>query len=213
LSRASSRNPALFTLLFCACAATPSCFASWNLGAAYPTGRPESHGGGDVSMDVGLVFDYRRIVRVAYARSFQMFGGAAFTADGQAVIVPLPNVVEIQVTALHVRDDVHLRGMARGYWGSGVQIGPMDHEVEEPGSTAYGGMLGATLMVSGDHEGLGPTAASLTAGVLVARADTESLGRLSFVTPMLMFGADFFPPLLLYCWLVDEKCEHHLKIK
>jgi hypothetical protein len=46
---------------------------------------------------------------------------------------------------------------------------------------------------------------------MVARAETESLGRLSFVTPMLLLGADFFPPLLLYCWF-DEKCPHHLKL-
>jgi hypothetical protein len=162
-------------------------------------------------MDVGLVFDYRRVVRVAYARSFQMLGGAAFTAEGQVVIVPLPNVVELQVTALRFPEEVYLRGMARAYWGSSVRVGPTNREVAEPGSSAYGGLLGVTVLFAGDHEQIGPTALSLTAGVMVARAETESLGRLSFVTPMLLLGADFFPPLLLYCWF-DEKCPHHLKL-
>ena len=70
------------TIALCAvCAAVQACYTSWNLGAAYPTGRPQSHAGGDIAMDVGLVFDYRRVVRIAYARSFQMFGGATFTAQ------------------------------------------------------------------------------------------------------------------------------------
>jgi hypothetical protein len=197
--------------LLCLSAGVPSCYTAWGLGVDYPTGRSRSRAGGDVAMDVGLVFDYRRVVRVAYARSFQMLGGAAFTADGQVVIVPLPNVVEVQVTAHRFPEEVYLRGMARAYWGSPVLVGPMDHEIAEAGSSAYGGMLGATLLFAGDHEQIGPTALSLTAGVMVARAETESLGRLSFVTPMLLLGADFFPPLLLYCWF-DEKCPHHLKL-
>jgi hypothetical protein len=164
-------------------------------------------------MDVGLAYDFRRRVRLAVAESFQMFGGGVFTADGQSVIVPLPHVVELQVTAYTWPEQIYLRGTARAYWGSSVRIGPREDEVAEPGSRAYGGLLGATLMVAGDHEGLGPTSLYLTAGVLVARADTEALGRLSFVTPMFILGSDFFPPLVLYCWLLDDKCPHHLKWK
>jgi len=209
----SGRASTIAIALCAACAAAPACYTSWNLGAAYPTGRPQSHGGGDLAMDVGLVFDYRRVVRIAYARSFQMFGGAAFTADGQSVVVPLPNVVEMQVTAWRLHDqEIYLRGMARGYWGSPVRVGPLDHEAAEPGSSAYGGLLGVTLLIAGDHEGLGPTGLSLTAGVLVARADTESLGRISFVTPMVLVGADIFPPFLLYCWFIDDKCQHYLRL-
>jgi hypothetical protein len=194
-----------------ACAA-PSCYAAWSVGANRPLGRAQSETGGYAAMDVGLVFDYRRFVRVAYARSFQMFGGGALTVDGQGVIVPLPNVIELQATVHHWPEQVYLRATARGYWGSNVRVGPRGQETVEPGSSAYGGMLGATILFAGDHEGVGPAGLSLTAGVLVGRADTESLGRVPFVTPMLMLGADFFPPLLFYCWFVDEKCPHHLTL-
>jgi hypothetical protein len=47
-------------------------------------------------------------------------------------------------------------------------------------------MLGTSLLLAGDHEQLGPTGLSLSVGV------------------------DFFPPLLIYCLLIDDKCPHHL---
>jgi hypothetical protein len=68
-------------LLF-VCAGVPSCYAAWGLGVDYPTGRSQTRAGGDVMMDVGLVFDYRRVVRVAYARSFQM----PFARHGQGLL-------------------------------------------------------------------------------------------------------------------------------
>ena len=65
------------------------------------------------------------------------------------------------------------------------------------------------MLFAGDGEGMGPTGLTLSAGLLVARAETPDLGRITYLAPMLLLSIDFFPPLLLYCFLIDEKCKHY----
>lgn len=161
-------------------------------------------------MDFGLVYDYQRTVRVMYARSLQLYGGAQLGVEGQHVVVPLQNEVELQVTAHRFPTETYLRVLARGFWGSEVRVGPDGHEIAQPHADGYAGMLGTSLLFAGDHEQLGPTGLSLSVGVLLGRAETAAQGEISFLAPMLSVGVDFFPPLLIYCLLIDDKCPHHL---
>jgi hypothetical protein len=192
--------------------ATGGCYWGFGAGPTYPNGTSPSSSGANSLTDVGLVFDYRRVVRVMYARSFQMFGGAVYTAGGQSVVAPLENELEVQVTVRRLSELVYLRAMARGMVGSNVRVGPTDHEIEQPGHRALGAMLGASLLVAADHEGLGPTGLIVSAGVLVGRTDTGVLGSSSFVAPMVLVGFDFFPPLLVRCLLWDDSCPSHIKL-
>jgi hypothetical protein len=191
---------------------TGGCYWGFGAGPTYPTGPSPSESGANSLTEVGLVFDYRRLVRVMYARSFQLFGGGVYTAGGQSVVAPLENQLEVQVTVRRFGEQVYLRALARGMLGSNVRVGPMDHEIEQPGHRALGGMLGASVLFAADHEGLGQTGLIVSAGVLVGRADTSLLGSSSFVAPMLLVGFDFFPPLLVHCLFWDDTCPNHIKL-
>lgn len=193
-------------------AASTSCYWGFAGGPATATGRSQSKWGANSSMDVGVVFDHRRIVRVMYARSLQLYGGVQLTADGQHIVAPLQNELEVQVTAFRLPDEVYLRLLARGFWGSEVRVGPVGRELVQPGADAYAGMLGASVLFAGDHEQLGPTGMTASLGLLAGRAETQSLGRVSYLAPMVTLGFDVFPPLLIYCVLIDDKCPHHLKL-
>jgi hypothetical protein len=177
------------------CLPTAGCYWGFGAGPTYPSGPSPSSDGANALTEVGLVFDYRRVVRVMYARSFQQFGGAVYTAGGQSVVAPLENELEVQVTVHRLGEQVYLRALARGMLGSNVRVGPTDHEIDQPGHRALAGMLGASVLFAADHEGLGPTGLIVSAGVLVGRADTAVLGSSSFVAPMVLVGFDFFPPL------------------
>ena len=196
-----------------ACVSASSCYWGFGAGPAFVTGRSQSKSGANSMTELGLMFDYHRTVRVMYARSLQLNGGAQLTADGQHLVAPLQNQVEVQVTALRWSPEVYLRVLARGFWGSDVKVGPDGQEVSQPGASAYGGMLGATLLLAGDHEQLGQTGLALSAGLLVGRAETRDLGRVSFLAPMVMVGFDFFPPLLIDCLLIDDKCPHNIWVR
>ena len=104
---------------------------------------------------------------------------------------------------------MYLRPTARLYWGPEVRIGDTTSQTPEPGSSGLAGLLGATVLFAGDDQGVGYT--SLTAGMFVGRADTSSLGRVTFWAPTLLVGFDFSPHMLLYCWLMDDKCQYHFR--
>jgi hypothetical protein len=192
-----------------------SCYVGGGFGPTYPVGAPApAKAGANTAFEVGLTYDYHRLVRVMYLVSGQQFGGAVFTADGQHVVAPLEAALGVDVTTLRLGRDFLLRATARGYYGSGVRVGPMDHEVRQPGSTALGGLFGATLHLASTpetEEGLGPTGLSLTIGALWARADGLPMGRQVFIAPMILFATEFSPPHVLYCWFVNEKCPHFLR--
>jgi len=104
-----------------------------------------------------------------------------------------------------------LRGSARGYYGSGVRVGELHHEVEQPGTHAFGGLLGVTIHLASTpdkEEGLGPSGLSATVGLLAARADAGQLGGQTVLAPMLLLGAEFSPPHMIYCWLISDTCPH-----
>jgi hypothetical protein len=188
------------------------CYWGFAGGPTVPVHQSAPKNGADSMTELGVVFDYGRVVRVAYARSLQLYGGSMFTVGGQHVVAPLPNSVHLEVTALRFSEEMYLRAMARGYWGSGVRVGPDGEEIAQVSSSSYGGLFGATFLVAGDHEQLGPTGLSLSIGVLVARADTPATGPVTYLAPMALIGFDVFPPLLLYCLFWDDKCPHHLKL-
>lgn len=205
-------GPPALGLFLAACAVIPSCYWGFTGGPAFVSGRPGSKPGANSSMDFGLVFDHKRVVRVMYARSLQLYGGAQLTSGGQHIVVPLQNVLEVQVTAHRWPQEMYLRLLARGYWGSQARAGEEGKEITQLGADSYAGMLGATLLFAGDNEQMGPTGIALSLGLLAGRADTQSQGPLTFVAPMVLLGFDVFPPLLIYCVLVDDKCPHHLKL-
>jgi hypothetical protein len=67
-------------------------------------------------------------------------------------------------------------------------------------------MLGASVLLAADEEGLGPTGLVLSAGLMVGHADAPPVGSSSFLAPMNMVGFDFFPPFLLRCLFWDDDC-------
>jgi len=196
--------------MICGSLLTSGCYWGFGAGPTLVSGRSSAKSGANSMTEVGFVFDYKRVVRVAYAGSLQFHHGALFTVDGQHVVVPLPNSVQVEVTAHRFPEEVYLRGMARAYWGSGIRVGPSGHEAVQGDSHGYGGLFGATVLFAGDDQGLGPTGLSISTGLLVASAQTPTLGHMTYFAPMLLVGYDFFPPSILYCWFVDEKCPHHL---
>lgn len=208
----SVAHPAACAVALAACASTSACYLGFAGGPAYATGRAQAKSGANSSLDLGLAYDYRRIVRVMYARSLQLYGGAQLGVDGEHVVVPLENEVEVQVTTYRFAEETYLRALARGFWGSEVRVGQEGHELVQSHAHAYAGMLGASLLFAGDHEQLGPTDIVLSLGLLAGRAETRSLGEVSFLAPMATVGFDFFPPLLIYCVFIDDKCPHHLDL-
>jgi hypothetical protein len=191
-----------------------SCYVGGGFGPAYPVGAPEpAKAGANTAFELGLTYDYKRLVRVMYLISDQQFGGAVLTSGGQHLVAPLSAALGVDVTALRLGRDLLLRATARGYYGSGVRVGPADHEVEQPGSKAFGGLFGATLHLASSpetEEGVGPAGLSLTVGVLWARADAAVIGRQVFLAPMILLATEFSPPHVLYCWFVNKDCPHHL---
>jgi hypothetical protein len=189
-----------------------SCYLGAAVGPTFPVGGPApSKAGANGAFEFGLTYDYRRLVRVSYIASLQGFGGAAFTSGGQHVIAPLPGSLDVDVTVLRFDPSWLLRITGRGYYGSGVRVGESGKEVSQPGSQAFGGLLGVTLHLAtppDDDSGLGPAGLSVTAGLLVARADAVAIGGQTFLAPMLMLGGEFSPPQMIYCWLIDDSCPH-----
>lgn len=124
----------------------------------------------------------------------------------------LPNTIQLEVTAFRLPEEIYLRPMARGYWGSTVRVGPEGAERPQTGSKSYAGLFGGTVLFAGDNEGLGPLGLSLSAGLLVGRAEAPVIGGdVTYVAPMLLLGFDLFPPLMLYCWFVNDECKHHVR--
>jgi hypothetical protein len=194
-----------------AVASAPGCYLGFGVGPTYPQNRSVSTNGANTMTDLGLVFDYERVVRVMYARSLQLYGGALYTVDGQQVIAPLANTLEVAVTAYRWPSEVYLRPMARVQWGSDVRVGAEGEEVKQPNSSTVGGLLGASVLLAGDNQGLGHFGLSVSAGLLVARSDAAAMGRTTFLAPMVLLGWDFFPPFVFRCWLLDEKCPHYFR--
>jgi hypothetical protein len=192
-------------------ASAPGCYLGFGAGPTFPQGRADSKSGADSMADVGLVFDYQRVVRVMYARSLQLYGGALYTVDGQHVVAPLPHTLEVAVTAYRWPSEVYLRPMARVHWGAGVRVGAEGEEVTQASSSTMGGLLGASVLFAGDNEGVGPFGLTISAGLLVARSDAAAIGRTTFLAPMLLIGWDLFPPFVLRCWLFDKTCPHHFR--
>jgi len=191
---------------------TSSCYWGFGAGPTFPQGRSPSKDGANSTAEIGFQYDYRRIARLMFLGSAQMFGGAVMTVDGgQRVVVPLGLALGTDVTAFHLSSSTNIRGMARVYWGSDVRIGPSGSDTVQPDSHTLGGLFGATLHWTSDEEGLGPLGLSFSAGILTARADAPALGRVTFLAPMLLVGFDFFPPTLLKCWFIDEKCPHYFR--
>jgi hypothetical protein len=206
-----------FRALFAATATTllSSCYVGMGVGPTIPrTSEPMSRDGANTSFDIGLQYDYRRIVRVMAFGSGQAFGGALFTVGGQHVVAPQEEGVGVDVSLRRLRSNLLLRATARGYYGSGVSVGPKGGEVEQPDSHLLGGMFGATLhlatMTEDEEKDSGPGGISLTAAVLVARVDASPIGHQTFLAPMLILGFDFFPPTILKCWFIDDKCPGYL---
>jgi hypothetical protein len=188
-----------------------SCYVGAAVGPAFPTGAPPSSAGADAAFELGLTYDYKRMVRVMFVDSLQQFDGAVFEAGGQHLVVPLDGALGVDVTAWRFSPNLLLRGTARGYYGSGVRVGVIHQEVKQPGTHAFGGLLGLTLHLASTpdkEEGLGPAGLSATLGVLVAHADAGPFGGQGFVAPMLLLGAEFSPPHMIYCWLIAESCPH-----
>jgi hypothetical protein len=191
-----------------------SCYLGAAVGPTFPVGGPApSSAGANGAFEFGLTYDYRRLVRVSYIASLQGFGGAVFTSGGQHVIAPLPGSLDVDVTVLRFDPSLLLRITGRGYYGSGVRVGESGKEVSQPGSHAFGGLLGATLHLAtppDDDSGLGPAGLSVTAGLLVARVDAGAgaIGGQTFLAPMVILGGEFSPPHMIYCWLIDDSCPH-----
>jgi hypothetical protein len=124
-----------FAAMVGAAALVGGCYWGVGAGPTFATRRSNAKSGADSMMELGFVFDYERIVRVAYSGSLQLYHGALFTLDGQHVVAELPNSIQLEVTAYRLPQEVYLRPMARVYWGSSVRVGPDGAESRQPGST------------------------------------------------------------------------------
>jgi hypothetical protein len=206
----SAARSAGLALAVCCC----SCYFGGGLGPTFPAGTaPPSKAGANAALEIGLTYDYKRLVRATWLGQIQQFGGAVFTADGQHVVAPLTGGLGVDVTVWKLDPNFLLRATARGYYGSGVRVGPLRGEIEQASSSAFGGLLGATIHLASTpdtEEGVGPSGLSLTLGLLVARASEPGVGSQGFLAPMLFAATEFSPPHILYCWFVNEKCPHFL---
>jgi hypothetical protein len=108
--------------------------------------------------------------------------------------------------------ELYLRPMARFYWGSDVRVGKEDAEVTQPNTRTLGGLLGASLLIATDEKGIGTFGMTLSAGLLVARADAGVLGDITVLAPMVLVGFDFNPPLILRCLFWDERCPYFFRL-
>jgi hypothetical protein len=52
------------------------CYMGFGAGPTLVTSRSNTKNGADSMAELGLVFDYKRVVRVGYARSLQLYDGA-----------------------------------------------------------------------------------------------------------------------------------------
>src|SRR5438552_11861639 len=201
---------AMAGLALCCC----SCYIGGGLGPTFPQGvPPPSKAGANTTLEIGLTYDYKRLVRVGYFTSLQQLDGAVYTAGGQHLVVPLPVVVGVDVTVWRLNPNRLLRATARGYYGSGVRIGDVGKEIEQPGSWSLGGLFGATFHLASapdDPEGLGPYGLSLTAGLLVTHVDAAAISSQVFLAPMVMFG-EVSPFHIFYCWFIDRTCPDTLR--
>jgi hypothetical protein len=197
------------------------CYGGVGIGPTIPVGKSHGESGStdcrnceiDAVLELGMQYDFYRRVRVAVGGSSQMFGGARVTYGEKHAVVPLPLFAEADVTALRW-DDIQLRATVRGYYSGTkmpVRVGPIDHEVREIGSRAYGEFFGATLYINNesDDRSVGPAGLFVSAGLLASQVRAPSLRR-SFVAPMVFIGGDLFLPKVLYCTFIDIDCEHYL---
>jgi hypothetical protein len=193
------------------CLFVSSCYVGAGLGGTLPlSAQQNGRSGGIVAGEMGFQYDYKRLLRVMYLGSGQMFGGAVSHVGDATVVSPFNTGLQLDVTLVR-RDWILYRLTTQGWLLNDrvlVGTGAAD-PVEQPGSRTFGALLGGTVQLLGDTTETGPLGLNLTVGMLVQTTHADAIGRRWTAAPMVVLGADYSWQIFR-CMFVDDQCSHYI---